>query len=132
MLDTLVGGLEGVTLSSVMAEAATPEDFEKGDKLLLACGTWNTGSIEGQLNPHMHALLLGRAKDVDLKGKEVFVLGLGDTRYRYTCKAADRLIEFVNTHNGKLVGPEFRMINEPYGQEKSVTEWSKHLLKNLK
>jgi hypothetical protein len=35
------------------AEDAKPEDLQKGDVLLLASASWNTGGIEGQLNPYM-------------------------------------------------------------------------------
>jgi len=36
-----------------MAEKTQPQDLLSGDVLLLASSTWNTGGIEGQLNPHM-------------------------------------------------------------------------------
>jgi hypothetical protein len=43
--------------------------FAERDILLLASATWNTGSIEGQLNPHMWELLKDKAKNLDLAGK---------------------------------------------------------------
>ena len=49
------------------------------------------GGMEGQLQPHMHEFLLKRAKDVDLKGKNVAVIALGDERYYYTARAGDHL-----------------------------------------
>ena len=110
------------------AEQAQPEDLLKGDALILASGTWNTGGAEGQLNPHMHAFLRERAKDIDLKGKQVAVIGLGDDRYHFTCRAADHLEEFVRTHHGILIEPTLRIINEPYGQEKIIKDWAKTFL----
>ena len=110
------------------AEQTRAEDLLRGDVLLLACGTWNTGGVEGQLNPHMHAFLRERAKDIDLKGKQVAVIGLGDDRYHFTCRAADHLEEFVRTHHGILIEPTLRIINEPYGQEKIIKDWAKTFL----
>ncbi len=72
----------------------------------------------------MHALLMERAAAADLKGKKTLAIGLGDARYRYTCKAADRLETFVNTHGGTLLAPALRIINEPYGQEETIRAWA--------
>jgi len=133
VVDTLISVLKDIKIDAEKqkAEQAQADDLMKGDVLLLASGTWNTGSIEGQLNPHMHALLLSRATSVDLKGKKVALIGLGDERYRYTCKAADHLEEFVQSHGGEQIGETLRIINEPYGQEKKVQEWAASLSKLL-
>ncbi len=120
-----------VTVTRQRAELAQAEDFTEGDMLLLGSGTWNTGGPEGQLNPHMHLLLRERAKDIDLKGKRVAVVGLGDARYRYTARALELLEEFVKTHGGQLLLPSLRIINEPYGQEKTVQHWAALLLKSI-
>lgn len=134
VIETLAAWLKqhssSVTVSSVRAELAQSEDFLKGDVLMLASSTWNTGGPEGQLNPHMFALL-ERAATVDLKGKKVAVIGLGDDRYRYTAKAADHLIEFVRAHHGEVIEPVLRIINEPYTQEKKVQEWASLLAKQF-
>ena len=131
VIDQLIGALSGVEVKKLRVEKATADDLLKGDMLILACGTWNTGSVEGQLNPHMYDFLLGRAANADLKGKEVAVIGLGDERYHFTCKAADHLEEFVQSHYGQLHNPTLRIINEPYGQEKKVEEWAKKLLQHV-
>ncbi len=117
-----------VTVEKQRAELTKPEDLLRGDILVLASSTWNTGGPEGQLNPHMHALLTARAAAVDLKQKKVAVIGLGDDRYHFTCRAADLLIEYVQTHNGIFIGPELRIINEPYDQESAVKKWASTLL----
>lgn len=109
--------------SVVRAEEATADDLQKGDVLLLAAGSWNTGGIEGQLNPYMHAFVHGPAKDAKLNGKKVLVVGLGDHRYRYTCAAADHLMQYIKDHGGEFVGPELRIVDEPYGQEAKVKSW---------
>ncbi len=113
------------------AEQAQPEDLLKGDVLLLASGSWNTEGVEGQLNPHMHELLKKRAAAVDLGGRKVVLIGLGDDRYRYTVGAMAHLIEFVETHNGVVMEPTLKIVNEPYGQEEKIGEWTGQLLSFL-
>ena len=115
----------------VRVELAKPEDLLKGDILLLASSTWNTGGIEGQLNPHMHAFVHGVAKDMQLNGKKVLVVGLGDHRYRYLCAAADLLTEFVKSHGGEVIEPALRIVNEPYGQEETISAWVEQVSLNL-
>lgn len=124
LADALTQKAPGLAVDMTRAELATPEDFAKGDVLLLASGTWNTGGQEGQLNPHMFALLNDRAKAADLGGKKVAVLGLGDTRYHFTSRAHDKLVEFVQAHKGTVLEPTLRIINEPYGQEEKIAEWA--------
>jgi flavodoxin I len=119
-----------VAITKQRAEQAAPADLLKGDILLLASGTWNTGGIEGQLNPYMHMLLKEKAAGIDLKGKKVVIIGLGDDRYRYTANALHHLEEFVKTHNG-VVLDHLKMVNEPYNQEKTVEQWGKKLLSKL-
>lgn len=128
MLEEASSGIQ-VTLERV--EIAKPEDLMKGDVLILASSTWNTGGPEGQLNPHMFSYLLGRAKDVQLAGKKVAVIGLGDHRYRYTAKAAAHLEDFVRSHGGTLLGPILRIVDEPYGQEAKIIEWTNQLKKQV-
>ena len=118
-------------VSKVLAEQATPEDLVKADVLLLASGTWNTGGIEGQLNPHMHAFLLKRAAATDLKGQKVALVALGDKRYFYTARAGEHMKNFVETHGGKLIGETLTIVNEPYGQEKIVQAWAEAFLKTI-
>ena len=134
VIDTLVDFLKGKGTKNVtkqIAEKTQADDLLKGDVLLLASSTWNTGNVEGQLNPHMFALLLDRAKAVDLKGKMVVVIGLGDERYFYTANSVNHLKEFVASHGGTLILDPLEILNEPYGQEKKIQEWGAKLLKIL-
>lgn len=110
------------------AEKVQAEDMKKGDVLILASSTWNTGNIEGQLNPHMHALLLDRAKDNSLKGKGMGLIALGDERYRYIAHAAVFLEEYAARHQGRPLLPTLKIINEPYGQEEKVQQWAEQLV----
>lgn len=113
------------------AESAQAEDVLKGDALLLASGTWNTGSVEGQLNPHMHYFLKTRAMDADLQGKKTAIVGLGDERYHFTAGALAHLEEYVRDHHGALLDPALRIVNEPYGQEEQIRSWARQLVSHL-
>jgi flavodoxin I len=131
VVDTLIGSLKSITpgweIKATMAEKTQPQDLLKGDVLLLASATWNTGSIEGQLNPHMWLLLHDKAKTLDLAGKPCACVGLGDHRYFYTARAADRLQHYVEAHRGRLIVPTLKIIDEPYGQEEAIRVWGKQL-----
>lgn len=109
------------------AEASTPEDLMKSDALLLACGSWNTNNVEGMMSPHMHDLLALRAAQEDLKGMPTAVIGLGDDRYFFTAKAADRMVDYCSTHNGTLLLPALKIINEPFDQTPKISAWAKEL-----
>ena len=131
VVDALIDSLKSTTpdweIEETMAEKTQPEDLLNADVLLLASATWNTGGIEGQLNPHMWALLHDKAKTLDLAGKPCACIGLGDHRYFYTARAADHLQHYVEAHHGRLIVPTLKIIDEPYGQEEAVRVWGKQL-----
>ncbi len=133
VIDVLQGELQtaGISLTRQIAEKATAEDFAKGDVLLLACGTWNTGSIEGQLNPHMHELLKVRVKDLDLKKKQCTFIALGDERYHYTARAGEHLRAFIETHGGVISHDPLTIVNAPYEQEAKIAKWAVSLISLL-
>jgi flavodoxin len=128
LIDSLRSIIPGWKIEKTMAEKAQPQDLLRGDVLLLACATWNTGGIEGQLNPHMWLLLHDKAKTLDLAGKPCACIGLGDHRYFYTARAADHLQRYVKAHHGRLIVPTLKIIDEPYGQEEAVRVWGKQLV----
>jgi flavodoxin I len=128
LIDSLGSNTPGWEIEQTMAEKAQPQDLLNGDVLLLASATWNTGGIEGQLNPHMWVLLQDKAKTLDLAGKPCACIGLGDHRYFYTARAADHLQHYVNAHHGRLIVPTLKIIDEPYGQEEAIRVWSKRLV----
>ena len=76
----------------------------------------------------MWTLLEDKAKALDLAGKPCACIGLGDHRYFYTARAADRLQRYVETHQGRLVLPTFKLLDEPYGQEESIRSWGQQLI----
>jgi flavodoxin I len=128
LIDSLRTIAPCLKIEETIAEKAQPRDLLSGDVLLLASSTWNTESIEGQLNPHMWLLLNDKAKSLDLAGKSCACIGLGDNRYFYTARAADHLQDYVQAHHGRLIVPTLKIINEPYGQEGAVKVWGKQLL----
>ena len=119
---------KGITVSSQLAEESNPEDLFKGDILILACGTWNTGGAEGQLHVRMDAFLNSKARDLDLDGKQVAIIALGDEEYYFTGRATEHLIQFVMNHNGNLIGSPLLIINDPEEQEEKVKKWSEKLV----
>jgi flavodoxin I len=132
LIDSLKRTAPGWEIEKTMAEKARPQDLLSGGVLLLASSTWNTGSIEGQLNPHMWTLLRDRAKSLDLARKPCACIGLGDHRYFYTARAADHLQHYVNAHHGLLIVPALKIVDEPYGQEDAVRVWGRQLVDVLK
>jgi len=117
-----------IDVIKLRAEQAKSEDLLAGDILLLACGTWNTGGSEGQLNIHMQTLLKERAKGVDLKQKPCAIIALGDDQYYYCGRATEHLMQFVLQHNGTQCGHPLLIINEPYGQEEKIRKWGEKLI----
>ena len=128
LIDSLKSIAQGWEIKETMAEKTQPQDLLRGDVLLLASATWNTGGIEGQLNPHMSVLLHDKAKTLDFAGKPCACIGLGDHRYFYTARAADHLQHYVEDHHGRLIVPTLKIIDEPYGQEEAVSVWGKQLV----
>lgn len=132
VLDTLCDYLKKemreLVIKKQRAEQTQSDDLLDSDVLLLASSTWNTGGVEGQLNPHMHALLKERARAVNLKKIKCVLIGLGDERYHYTVGALKHLGDFVSEHKGTVLIPALRIVNEPYGQEERVRAWGKELL----
>jgi flavodoxin I len=128
LIDSLKSTTPGWEIEETRAEKAQPQNLLSGDVLLLASATWNTGGIEGQLNPHMWSLLNDRSKNLDLGGKPCACIGLGDHRYFYTARAADHLQNYIKAHHGRLLAPTLKIIDEPYGQEEAVRVWGKQLV----
>lgn len=112
-------------------EMATEKHIQAADYVIFASSTWNTGGIEGQLNPHMFTFLHKTIATIDLQQKPVAVIGCGDDRYRYTCAAADKLLEFIEQHNGLPWVEELRVVNEPYDQGVLFTKWAKQCAASL-
>ncbi len=131
LMDALSSSAKDLRLVKQRAEQTKAEDLTKHDATLLASSTWNTGNVEGQLNPHMFELLNKTAAALDLKGKPCAAIGLGDERYYFTARATDKLVDYLKGHNGAMLLPPLKVVNEPYGQEDKITGWAAELLKQL-
>ena len=123
--------LPEITLGVQRAERAGPEDLLRGDLVILASGTWNTGGSEGQLNMHMDALLRGRAAAVDLAGKPMTFVSLGDDRYYFRTRCTEHFLRFQRERGGTLFAPPLILVNEPYGQEERIRRWGDKLLARI-
>jgi flavodoxin I len=134
VVDTLTRSVElsDWVIETTLAETASQQDMLRGAVLLLASSTWNTGGVEGQLNPHMSVLLQSKATNLDLAAKPSACIGLGDHRYYYTARAADLLQDYIESHRGRLLLPALRIVDEPYGQEQAILGWGKQLADVLK
>ncbi|OGJ71206.1 hypothetical protein A2454_03385 [Candidatus Peribacteria bacterium RIFOXYC2_FULL_55_14] len=129
--DFLSKKVPGLAVEVQTAESAKPGDLLRGDVLILASGTWNIAGTEGQMNPHMYEYLLKEAKDMDLSGKKVGIIALGDSRYYYTSRAGEHLRNYVQSHGGSVLGVPLTVINEPYGQEERVEKWGEKFFNQL-
>ena len=131
VVDTLIEALgremNDLRITKQRAEMSKAEDLKKADLLLLTCGSWNTGNVEGQLQPYMHDLLMNRAADVELKGMPAAAIGLGDDRYHFTARAAEKLTEYLMSHGATVLLPTLKIINEPFDQKQKIEVWSKEL-----
>ncbi len=114
------------------AEQVEASELTSFDVLILACGSWNTENIEGQLQPYMFDLCTKRAKEIDLTGKHVAAIGLGDDRYYFTARSAEKLTEFLEEKNGTFLLPTLKIINDPYGQEERIKAWAEELMQAMK
>lgn len=135
VVDTLAGFIASqapsIAVERQRAELAHPKDLLRGDVLILGSGTWNTGSREGQLNMHMHVLLQDRAKELDLGGKPMTFISLGDDRYYFRTRCTEHFLRFQREHNGVLFISPLVLVNEPYGQEERIRQWSDKLLNHM-
>ncbi len=120
-----------ISMMRQRAVVAKPEDLLRGNVLILGSGTWNTGGMEGQLNMYMDDLLFRRAANVDLKGKPVTFLSLGDERYFYPTRCTEHFVRWMKAAHGTLLLPPLVLVNEPYEQEERVRKWAEKLLVKL-
>ena len=130
--DTLVAYLKEkkapVEIVMTHVEQTEPKDMLDCDYLILASSTWDP--TEGLLPPDFR-VFVRQSKEIDLAGKPTAVIGLGDDRYRNTCRATAHLMQFAREHGGKNLLPPLPIVNEPYEQEDKVTKWGEKLLEKL-
>jgi flavodoxin I len=132
VINVLVEHLQGkkapIEIQVRHVEQTKPEQLLDCDYLLLASSTWDP--TEGLLPPDFRAFTKA-AKDIDLGGKPTCVIGLGDSRYRNTCRATAHLMQFAREHGGKNLLPPLPIVNEPYDQNAAVEKWGEKLIAKL-
>ncbi len=136
VVQTVVAALHaadtGTDVEVQRAEQVQPADLVRGDVVVLASGTWNTGGQEGQLNPLMHTLLMDRAKEVDLGGKPIAFISLGDDRYYFTTRCTEHFMRYMREHGGTQFHLPLIIVNEPYDQEEKIRKWAGQLAEKMK
>lgn len=134
--DVIIRGLEAelptTRITKKRAEITSSDDMTDAEILIFVCGSWNTGNVEGQLNPYMFELLNGRAKEVILKRTPTACVGLGDDRYYFKAQAAEKLAEWCANHGGTSLIPVLKVVNDPYGQEEKIEIWTHELAKHIR
>ncbi len=132
-MDTLIEFLKEkapqITVERQRVELAKPEDLMRGDLVILGSGTWNFQGVEGQLNMYMHQFLFERALGVDLTGKQIAFISLGDDRYYYTTRCTEKFMWFLKASHAKMALIPLIVVNEPYGQEERIMRWGEKLIK---
>lgn len=131
IMETLSLDTEQWSVDRMRAEQCSVDDLALPDALILGSGTWNTGGQEGQLNMHMDALLRERAAAVDLQGKYMSSISLGDDRYYFRTRCTEHILRFMRDHHGQLLLPPLVLVNEPYGQEERIRQWAVKLSASL-
>lgn len=132
VVDTLIKFLNErapqITVERQQVELAKPEDLLHGDLVILGSGTWNFGGVEGQLNEYMHRYLFEQSQGIDLTGKQLAFISLGDDRYYYTTRCTEKFMRFLKESHAKMALIPLIVVNEPYGQEERVMKWGEKLI----
>lgn len=111
------------------AEKSQSKDLLDFDVVLLASPTYGHGILE----EHMTRFVKG-FKGIDLKGKPVAVIGLGDPKYesQYHLESAPILEQALEDAGGKILLPALRISRTPVMHLKGlITNWGKQLIAKL-
>ncbi|RJR15368.1 hypothetical protein C4579_02430 [Candidatus Microgenomates bacterium] len=112
-----------VTLKKIVD--TNPEELQSPDLIIFATPSWLVNKQDGMPHDQMWAFMEAH-KDLQLNGKKVAVMGLGDRSYTKFCGAVDHLEPYVEQVGGKLALPSLR-IDGYYFSEKNpqlVEEWA--------
>lgn len=120
-----------ITMEKQRAELATRADLLRGDVLIFGSGTWNFQGVEGQLNMYMHQLLFERAEGIDLTGKLITFISLGDDRYYQTTRCTEKFMWFLKRSRAKMLLIPLIIVNEPFGQEERIQRWGEKLIAGM-
>lgn len=131
LIESLAKLVKDARIVKQRAELTKAEDLTAADVLVLAAGSWNTANVEGQLQPHMYELLNVRAAATILEGKPAAAIGLGDTRYHFLARAAEKLTDWLKGARATILLPALTIINEPFDQSPKIEAWAGELAEKI-
>jgi flavodoxin len=84
----------------IRAKTAKPEDMLGAELLILACPTYGHGILETFMGK-----LVAKSKDIDLKGQQSVIIGLGDATYDidYFIESEKILRAFLQEHEAEII-----------------------------
>jgi flavodoxin len=104
------------TVTLKAAKNTKPQDVKRYDAAIFASCTWGkldkTGKYPVWLEGQMHwdwDQLAAKFKKSSLKGTPIAVVGLGDSNYKYFCRAATYLEDIVKLTEAKKIGTSLRI-----------------------
>ncbi len=123
--------LEGknITVSIRRVERSSVRDLKNAEIIILAAPTYEHGVIQHHFPPFLKDL-----KKIDLNGKLMAVIGLGDTKYddHYHIESANILMTAIEQSKGKILCHALRINKSPVDQlETRIKEWAESLAKIL-
>lgn len=117
----------GHTVTRTMINLTTPEALQAADFLVIASPSWDYQGQQGM--PHEDFTKFHEANpDLDLNGKPIAIMGLGDSSFTFFCGAVDHLTQWFESY-GALTEAEPLKIDQYYFNEalakEQVVNWAK-------
>jgi flavodoxin len=106
-------------------ENCTPQDIFKGDLCILAAPTYEHGIILDHFLPFLKEL-----KQTDLKGHQMAVIALGDTKYdmHYHLESANTLVAAIKESKGSTFHHPLRISGLPFPHlDGRITKWAQEI-----
>lgn len=108
----------GHVVSRAMISTITSEALQQTEFLVLASPSWDYQGQQGM--PHEDFTKFHEANpDLDLNGKPIAIMGLGDSSFTFFCGAVDHLTEWFESY-GALTEVEPLKIDQYYFNESAA------------
>jgi flavodoxin len=110
--------------SAITADVA---EFLQGDITILACPTYDHGLLHTPMDIYLQK---SRESAVDLTGRRIVLIGLGDPKYDsdYTLESVRLMSEFILQQWGTLIYEPLRIVANPLTQVEKMQEWARGLM----
>lgn len=121
---------EGVLYRTSKAEELENLDLEQWEVLVLACGTYGHGVLQGR----MRLFVERKGGEADLTGVDGAVVWLGDDKYdrEYNIESATILEQFIKDRWGKLLLPSLRINKDPLIQvDTKIQTWIESFIHHI-